>query len=552
MVLNCERPYAFYGLIILVPAVLIAVKQYRKIIKQTKRIAAVNSCIPGGRRMEHLPRIIILRTILRSLAWVMLVCAYAGFSWGSYGLPAQKSGNAVSFVFDISYSMNADDAPGGLTRLGAAAKYADLLLSRMEQTSVSVVLAKGDGVVVVPLTEDTAVVQSLLGTLSPELMTAAGTSLGRGIEAALRSFPSGSARTNRIWVFTDGDETDGRLTGALEDCVKYGVNVSLIGFGTEREVEVTAGDGRTKVVTALRSGKMKKAAELVTKQSLSANTNVSVKYVDATEAGSALELLRPLNATYSGDEKDSSEVSYETKPVERYSLFLVLAAVFFILSFAAAEFDPERLIKPSINHVIVFSLCLIPFMLISCRSGKINDAQEIMRSSWEWYQKNYRRATAGFLRAEENAVQRNDALTLQYARYDLASTYIMQGEYNAASGCLKEIIPAAPDQVLYASYYNSGIIAYRNGKYKDAVDSFRNALKIDGTKIEAKVNLEIARRQQAVEDTHGTESTLLPVSEKDENISTIENAVFQRIRENDRKQWKNSGPEQKSESASDY
>ncbi|HAH60906.1 MAG TPA: hypothetical protein DCL73_02265 [Treponema sp.] len=552
MFFNCERPYAFYGLVILIPVILIAVRQYRKIIKQTKKLAGVYSCIPEGRRMKHLPRIIITRTTLRCLAWIMLVFAYAGFSWGSYGVPAQKSGNAVSFVFDISYSMNADDAPGGLTRLHAAAKYADMLLPRMEQTSVSVVFAKGDGVIAIPLTEDTAVVQSLLGTLSPELMTAAGTSLGKGIEAALRSFPSDSAQVRRIWVFTDGDETDGLLTGALADCVRYGVNVSLIGFGTEREVEVTAGDGKTKVVTALRSEKMKKAVAQVSKLGLSTNADVSVRYIDATEAGSALELLRPLNSGNTGDEKNLSTVSYEAKPVERYSLFLVLALIFFVSSFAAAEFDPEHPVKLSANQGLLIFLCAVPFSFVSCSSGKFGNAQEIMRSSWAWYQKNYRSATAGFLRAEENAAQNNDIITVQYAQYDLASTYIMQGEYDVASGCLKQITPEAPSQIRYAAYYNSGIIAYRNGNYKDAVDYFRNALKIDGTKMEAKENLEIARHQQAAKDVHGTESTVIPVSEKDDAASAIESAVFQRIRENDKKQWKNSESEQKSESASDY
>ncbi|MCK9169622.1 MAG: VWA domain-containing protein [Treponema sp.] len=553
MFFNCERPYAFYGLIVLVPAVLIAVRKYRRIIKQTAKITGVYSYIPGGKRMKNLPRIIVLRTIFLCLAWIMLTSAYAGFSWGAYEVPSQKNGNAVSFVFDISYSMNADDAPGGLTRLHAAAKYSDILLSHMENTSVSVVLAKGDGVIVIPLTEDTAVVQSLLGTLSPDLMTAAGSSLGKGIEAALRSFPSTSAQNRHVWVFTDGDETDGQLTGALEDCVKYGVNVSLIGFGSEREIEVTAGDGRTKVMTALRSEKMKKTAAQVTRMGFSTNTDGTVRYVDATEAGSALELLRSLKAGNTDDEKNTSTVvSYEVKPVERYSLFLIMAVVFFVLSFAVAEFDPENPVKHPAGSGFIIFMCTILFLFTSCSHGKTKNAQEIMRSSWAWHQKNYRSATAGFLRTEENALQYNDNVTIQYARYDLAATYIMEGEYAAASGCLNQISPEAPPPIRYAAYYNAGIIAYRNGKYKEAADCFRDALRIDGTKIEAKENFEIARQQQTEEDVHGTKNTVTPVSQEDNRTTTIESAVFQRIRENDKKQWKNSGSEQNSESGSDY
>jgi Tetratricopeptide repeat./von Willebrand factor type A domain. len=552
MLFSCARPYAFYGLIVLIPVILLSVRQYLNVVRQAGKIVRVSSYVPGGKRMKRFPFILITRAVFRCLAWIMLVFAYAGFSWGTYGVPAQKNGNAVAFVFDISYSMNADDAPGGLTRLRAAAKYADMLLSRMEETSVSVVLAKGDGVIAVPLTEDTAVVQSLLGTLSPSLMTASGTSLGKGIESALRSFPSDSAQVKHIWLFTDGDETDGQLQGALQDCIKYGVNVSLIGFGTEREVEITAGDGKTKVKTALRSDKLKKLASLISKIGRSTNTDMSVKYIDATEAGSALELLRPLKTDAAGSGKDLSAVSYEVKPVERYSLFLMLAVVFFVLSFLTAEFDPEHQIRFTMKRTNILLLCMCVFTLTSCSGGKIRDAGEIMRSSWAWYQKHYRSAIAGFLRAEENAARNNNAVTMQYAQYDLAATYIMQGEYTAAAGCLKHVTPAAPPQLRYAAYYNSGIIAYRNGRYQEAVDAFRSALKIDGTKIEAKENLEITRRQQLLKDARGTGGSVIPVSQNDSDTTALENAIFQRIRENDNKQWKNSESSEKLESGSDY
>lgn len=59
----------------------------------------------------------------------MLILAFAGFSWGTYLEPVQKSGTAVSLVFDISYSMNAEDAPGGMTRLEAVKIFGDAFVS---------------------------------------------------------------------------------------------------------------------------------------------------------------------------------------------------------------------------------------------------------------------------------------------------------------------------------------------------------------------------------------------------------------------------------------
>ena len=84
----------------------------------------------------------------------MIICALAGISWGANLIPVQKNGKAVSMVFDISYSMEAQDAPESMTRLEAAANYAKEILKKIPDVRVSVVLSKGKGTIAIPLTED--------------------------------------------------------------------------------------------------------------------------------------------------------------------------------------------------------------------------------------------------------------------------------------------------------------------------------------------------------------------------------------------------------------
>ena len=230
---TCERPYAFYGLLLIIPAVIISFFQYRKIIRNKSIFMSDKNNSIASKRLARFPKVILCRTIFRIVAWVLLVLAYAGF--------------------DISYSMMANDAPDKKTRLEAAANYAQMLLSHMKGIPVTVVLAKGDGVLVVPLTEDKAVVETLLESLNPKLISSVGTSLGKGIIAAHKGFPTNSSLANRIWVFTDGDETDGLLEKSILDCVRSGVSVSLIGFGSEQEIQVIDGDGRTAGYTSLNS-----------------------------------------------------------------------------------------------------------------------------------------------------------------------------------------------------------------------------------------------------------------------------------------------------------
>ena len=54
MVISCERPYAFYGLILIVPALVAAFHRYRGIIAYSKRAAVIDTTLPESKRMLNL------------------------------------------------------------------------------------------------------------------------------------------------------------------------------------------------------------------------------------------------------------------------------------------------------------------------------------------------------------------------------------------------------------------------------------------------------------------------------------------------------------------
>ena len=554
---SCQRPEALYGLLLLIPAVSIEVVRYLKVMQSYKKITVKADDSILAKRIKRFPVTIALKTVCIMIFWTMLVLAYAGFSWGTYLEPVQKSGKAVSLVFDISYSMNAEDAPGGISRLEAAKKYASMLISHMDRTAISVVIAKGDGVLVVPLTEDRSVVESLLDSLSPELMSSVGTSLGKGLRAALKSFPSNSSEANTIWFFTDGDETDGLLEGALSECIKNGVSVYLVGFGSERETKVISGDGKTPVMTALRLEKLKAAcASAMKKNAATRISDLQVSYSDATEPGSALELLDSIKKhspgkSASGDrnaDDDEFFVTYELKPVQRYKLFLGLGIFFLVLGFVISELNPDGIASRLHKHSSA-TIVLLVLMLTSCKE-RVFGAKTILDSTWDWYQKRYNDSVAGFFQTAYEAEHSDDELLKQYAVYDLAVTYLSQNENDAALDRFAQVLDYADKPVKYATLYNCGIIAYRKGDFDTSAHYFREAMKIDGTKINAKINLELSLKNSEKE-ARAKENSISQVSET-KDYDTLENAVFERIREYDKKQWKNSEKTEKSNSIMDY
>lgn len=463
---------------------------------------------------------------------VMIIFALAGISWGTNLIPVQKNGRAVSFVFDISYSMEATDCPDGMTRLSAASKYAQELLNHLDGAKVSVVIAKGEGSLAVPLTEDFFAVRTILQNLSPKLMTSVGTSLGKGINTAISSFPGQSSEANYIWLFTDGEETDNSLQDSLANAQKTGIPVVVIGFGSERESEILAGDGKTKIKTALRSSSIEKILSSVQKKknkNYQGQSSNFLTYVDASEMGSAYKIIKMLMMN-----EQSSILTYESQSVPRHSLFILLAIVFYIASFLFGEMDIQqgkKKLLSSVSSAIIFAT-----IFTGC-SAHSRDGTKLLEGNLNWQRKNYQKAVADFLEVQDNAHERGDFLTEDYALYGLATTYLMQNETDAALLRYSQISENAPNDIKFAVFYNSGIIAHRNGDYDLAAELFKNALLINSSSTNAKINMELSLQENSVQE-NVSQKTVDNVNLKSDD-KLLQNELFSIIRENEQNQWKN-------------
>lgn len=521
-----ERPSAFYACVPLFLAIVFFIARYRRLTH--------NMCKDFRSKIKY-P--LFFRTLFFATAIFLFICAYAGISWGGTIVPVQKNGRAVSFVFDISYSMNATDTKKGLSRLKTAARYAESLMDSMKNSSISVVLAKGNGTVAIPLTEDREMVRGLLANLSPELMTAGGSSLGKGILAAIDSFPVQSSQAPYIWLFTDGEETDSSLNSALYEASKYGIPVTIIGFGSEAETEILAGDGKTPVKTALRSDAIK--ALINSLQSKNSKTKHNyVSFVKAEEKGSAYTLLK--------NTSDDVVITYETQNVKRFALFLKLGIFFLVLALISVECHLSKVHKKVYR---MFAAVAVMTLFLSC-SGQFSCGKKILEGRLEWNRKNYQQATVCFLEALNMAKQNNDSYLEQYALYGLASTYLMLEENNAATERLGQIAPDASDEIRFAILYDLGLLSHKKGDYETAASYFKQALMIDGSDVQAKINLELSLDKISVQNNI-KERNITSVSENSDE-QALENAMYSMMREKEKNTWKSQQQENSESGSLDY
>ena len=190
----------------------------------------------------------------------------------------------------------------------------------------------------------------------------------------------------------------------------------------------------------------------------------------------------------------------------------------------------------------------LAFIMTGCTPG-FDDGVKILEGKIDWSKGNYQKATANFLESACSAQERGDSLVYQYSVYGIGSTYLMQGETEAARNKFNMIYENAPTQIKFAVLYNLGIIAHRNGNYEAAADYFRRSLLIDGTSTDAKINLELSLREESSHANEGA-TELIPISENRED-QTLENALYSILKEGEQQQWKNQQKESE-RSSQDY
>lgn len=539
---NIERPYALLFLPFLVLVLIFSIIRYKKIFLFLSGVYDNKNL--QSKSFSSLKASLILKTVFRIIACVFVILSFCGIFWGYENVAVQKNGNAVSFVFDISYSMNAKDENNGLTRLEAAKEYSLRLLQKMEGVSVSIVLAKGDGLVAVPLTEDYFALQNMIQNLSPTLMTSSGSSIGSGITAAIKSFPENSIQTGRIWVFTDGDETDDKLIPSLQEAKLSSHPVTLIGFGRTKPVEITAGDGKTKVKTSLNEEKLKSAVQKCNENSgifKNSNAQNKISYIASNSESSAWFLLNEIQ------EKNVTTQSTTTQLISRHNFFILLGILFFVLSYFAEEFNTE-LFKTNSNKIKkISSVLILSSLFISCKNEKIS----VLSGTFSWYQKKYQSATADFLKVYSQAKIDENQLLSDYCAYNLASTYICQEEYDAAFSRLEQISEGADSYLKSQAFYNMGIICFRKGEFEKSEDYYKKAIIADSTNIEAKINLEFVQEQMEKRQTQSAEQKVNAVS-IDKNENFLSNQIFNLIQTQEGERWKKLQQNEKTSDSLDY
>jgi Ca-activated chloride channel family protein len=413
-----------------------------------------------------------------------LIVALAGPRWGIAFVADYRRGVDVILALDISRSMQVRDS-GGLrknSRLDTGIAIARDLASSLGDVRIGAAVGKGRGVLAVPLTYDSEAVLNFLDSLDGFSVTGAGTNLESLIDAASGAFRDDSPGRRELILFSDGESLSGEVEAALNRARSRNITVSAIGLGSGEggpvpvEPGPLAPDGvllsdGVPVISVRRGAFLEKTVE-----------KSGGLYVDGNRddaAHSAAAYIRSLSA-----ESGPIGRRRESRPRWRLFVLIALASLGFSRFLSFGRRKSGRALLPVLA-------CVFPLLGSSC-SG-VQGKLYLMEGNFYNSRGMYTEAIASYLKALDYP----DAAP--YGEYGLGSAYsaLEEGKaalerYRKAEKELENLKKDTHRELHYRIHYNSGIILFEEGDYHEAAAAFRDALKIDGGRIEAKRNLELS------------------------------------------------------------
>lgn len=188
-------------------------------------------------------RSVVLKILLRSTAFVLLIMALLDPSFGESVGDIKAVGKDIMLVIDISKSMDANDVQP--TRLEKAKFEILKLTEHFKNDRIGLVIFANEAFVQSPLTFDTGTYNTFLKSLSTNLVSVSGTALYPALELAYEKLISQGSNNNSsktLVVLSDGEDYGGSNSQVIRKLRISGINCFFVGIGTENGSKIWGGE----------------------------------------------------------------------------------------------------------------------------------------------------------------------------------------------------------------------------------------------------------------------------------------------------------------------
>lgn len=278
-----------------------------------------------GRSLRVGTGVLISKTVLRTIYFLLFIIALLGPLMGSATKEIQAVGKDIMVAVDLSQSMNASDVPP--SRLEKIKYELKNIVRAFDSDRIGVIMFSSEAFVASPLTYDQRALMMFVETLNTRLMPNTGTDFAPALRMAYNKLVGdddtpGQQKSKVIILISDGEDFGADFQDISEKIVDSGVKLFTLGVGTEqggqiltRGVPKTDRDGNI-VVTRLESQSLKKLAN-----------QTSGRYFEINDRQNDTERLIGAIEQIEGELRDTRQIDTSSN---KYFYFLLAGVFLFV------------------------------------------------------------------------------------------------------------------------------------------------------------------------------------------------------------------------------
>ena len=433
-------------------------------------------------------------------ALALLIIMLARPQMGTKISQEKRTGIETIIALDISNSMRAEDIVP--SRLDRSKMMVENLVDHFTNDKIGLIVFAGDAFIQLPITSDYVSAKMFLSSIDPSMIATQGTDIAAAINMAASSFTQEEGIGKAIIVITDGEDHEGGALEAAEAAKKKGMRVYVLGVGSTNGAPIPIPGTGDYMKDNTGNTVMSALNEDMCKQLAAAGGGVYIHVENNSAAQQQLD-----NELDKLAKKETSTTVYSDYD-EQFQAFGLLALLLLIIEICILDRRNPLLKRLSLfkrgersvvrgeriphARLILFAVISLTSSLFPLTSANAQtDRQYIRQGNKQFAAGNYADAEVSYRKAvEKNA--RNPQ-----AAYNLGNALMAQKKDSAAVAQFEGAAKLETNPMRkYQAYHNIGVICQQHKMYGEAIEAYKNALRLNPNDDETRYNLVLCKHQQ--------------------------------------------------------
>ena len=468
-------------------------------------------------------------------ALALLIVMLARPQFGTKINHEKRVGIETIIAMDISNSMLAEDVIP--SRLDRSKMMVENLVDHFTNDKIGLIVFAGDAFVQLPITSDYVSAKMFLSSINPSMMATQGTDIARAIEMATHSFTQEEGIGKAIIVITDGEDHEGGALEAAKAAKEEGMRVYVLGVGSVNGAPIPVSGTGDYMKDRSGNTVMSALNEEMCKQVAQAGGGAYIHVENNSAAQQQLD-----NELDKLAKKETSTAVYSEFD-EQFQAVGILVLLLLIIEICILD---RR--NPLLKRVSLFGkrkAVSVMLVLIALSATAQTDRQYVRQGNKLFRSGDYPNAEVSYRKAIEKNPKNSQAV------FNLGNALMAQKKDSAAVVQFESASKLETNPLRKAkAYHNMGVVCQSHKMYGEAIEAYKNALRLNPADDETRYNLVLCKHQQQKQQQNQQQNQQgNDDQKKDDKKDQQKQDQQQKDQQDDKKQQEQKKPQMSKENA---